>query len=836
MVMLTNTSELAAAAEACLAAGVCILPADLKAKRVALPSWKAYQKRLPTRDELAHWLSPAGASAMCIVAGAVSGGIEMLDFDCQAEAFDAWCRLVEAEMPGLVGRLAIERSQGLGKHVGYRFEGIVPGSMKLAEKVCVAADPESAIYMGKTYAARKVGECYEYYPTLIETRGEGGIFLCAPSTGYILMQGRFEDLPIITAVEREVLLRCARSFNERPEMAPLPKVASAAGDRPGDGFNDRGDVRGVLRRHGWTKVRPGDNEHWRRPGKDDGWSATFNGQVFYCFTSSAPPFDLNRGYSKFQVYALLEHGGDYSKAASALRAQGYGSPQSPASSIQSEAQVVHPQPLPLDDPTPPAMPSGLLCGWMGLMAERIAEATETPIELSSLLCLAAVATAVQGKFSVRPEGGYFEPLNIWTAPAMKSGQRKTAVHRLATRPLLDWERAKCKEAAQEIKAVESQIKTLQARVAKLRSRCAAEDDAAQQEKLQQEIDQIESSMPQMPVTPRLFTQDVTPEHLGTMMAEQGEKMALLSDEGGIFDILAGRYSSGIPNLDLFLQAHSGSPARVDRGSRPSVILDHPLLTMGLSPQPDVLRALSNKPGFRGRGLLARFLYALPESKMGYRDLEPRQVPGHIADRYAEGIRILLDTPQRYDSQRNEFFPHVLMFSDAAYGIWKDHQRRVEVQLREGGRFGGMTDWAGKLPGAVARVAGLMHCAQFALEGVGPADRQIDEQVMGRAVQLGELLAEHALIIFDLMSDNGAMESARKLWRHIQASQMSSFSFSEIWHPLRGTFKTSEDIEPAVEMLLDHRLILPGDEGAALRRGRRGRRFIVNPRALEANGS
>ena len=374
-----------------------------------------------------------------------------------------------------------------------------------------------------------------------------------------------------------------------------------------------------------------------------------------------------------------------------------------------------PEPLPLDDPSTPAMPEDLLDGWLGTMARGIAEATETPFELPALLCLSAAATAAQGRFSVRPEPGYFEPVNLWTAPAMKSGQRKTAVHKLATGPLVDWERVRCRETADERQAVESKVKTLQARAAKLRAQCAGEDDPRERDRLQEEIEELEASMPRIPVAPRLFTQDVTPEHLGTMMAEQSERMAILSDEGGIFDVLAGRYSGGIPNLDLFLQAHSGAPVRVDRGSRPSVVLDHPLLTMGLSPQPDVLRALSTKPGFRGRGLLARFLYALPQSRMGYRDLDPRQVPDSVAGRYAEGLHRLLEILPREDAEAGTVHPHVLALDGGAYGAWKEHQRRVEVELRETGRFAGMTDWAGKLPGAVARLAGLMHCARWALE-------------------------------------------------------------------------------------------------------------------------
>jgi len=490
-----------------------------------------------------------------------------------------------------------------------------------------------------------------------------------------------------------------------------------------------------------------------------------------------------------------------------------------------------PDPVPLDDPAPPPMPEDILDGWLGLMARQIAEATETPVELSALLCLSAVATAAQGRFSVRPEPGYFEPVNIWTAPAMKSGQRKTAVHRLATGPLVAWERARCQETADERQAIESKVKTLQARVTRLRAQCAAEDDSEKRKSLQDEIEAVELSMPQVPVAPRLFTQDVTTEHLGTMMAEQGELMAILSDEGGIFDVLAGRYSSGIPNLDLFLQAHSGAPVRVDRGSRPPVVLNHPLLTIGLSPQPDVLRALSTKPGFRGRGLLARFLYALPRSRMGYRDLEPRQVDDPVAVRYAEGLhRLLAILPPPADPE-GAVHPHVLALDGAAYGVWKDHQRRVEVDLRETGRFAGMTDWGGKLPGATARLAGLIHCARWALEPGNPVDRLIDRDTMQQAVRLSELLAEHALAVFDLMSDDGGLESARKVWRHIQDHRLTCFAFSEIWHPLRGTFKTTADIEPAVETLMDHNLVLPIEEQMQGKRGRRGRRYLVNPKAM-----
>ncbi len=87
----------------------------------------------------------------------------------------------------------------------------------------------------------------------------------------------------------------------------------------------------LLERHGWKYLRTdGENQRWQRPAKNgDGISASLGiagahaGKLFV-FSSSAAPLEADRGYSAFQVYAVLEHGGDWSAAARALAAEGYG--------------------------------------------------------------------------------------------------------------------------------------------------------------------------------------------------------------------------------------------------------------------------------------------------------------------------------------------------------------------------------------------------------------------------------------------------------------------------------------------------------------------------------
>lgn len=316
-----------------LAAGLCVLPARLDQKRPVVASWKQYQQRLPTDVEVGAWFS--NGHALCILTGAVSGNAEMLDFDAGGALYDRWAQIAEEQAPGLLARLVMERSQRGGRHVTYRCAEPVCGNMKLAQRLSSGSRPE----------------------TLIETRGEGGLFLCAPSPGYELLQGSFTALPVITAEERDILLSAAWALNEHvPAPEPIPGGCSNLA-RPGDDFGVRGDVRAVLVKHGWTLAKAGENEYWRRPGKTAGWSATLKDRTLYIFSSNAAPFEPGKAYGPFGVYAMLEHGGDYSAAAGTLRTLGYGQ-ETPSAGVDISGIVAQagtqgdPPPVLVDDPGP----------------------------------------------------------------------------------------------------------------------------------------------------------------------------------------------------------------------------------------------------------------------------------------------------------------------------------------------------------------------------------------------------------------------------------------------------------------------------------------------------
>ena len=311
-----------ATAMAYLAAGLSCLPAAKARKHPAIGSWKNWQTRLPTEVEVRAWFSNAH-DAICVVSGAVSGNLECMDFDNGGELFAAWMEKVDT---GLLAKLVIEQTPSGGYHVCYHCESPVEGNLKLAR-----------------------GNRDGKLKTLIETRGEGGLFLCAPTEGYALQQGDFAHLPTISADARKALLEAARSLDELPAAStPTAPAGANVGQRgadsaptggkdafdlaPGDDFNARGDVHPLLLAAGWQFAgnNPDGNELWTRPGKDprNGISATYKDGSFYVFSSNAAPFEPNVMYSPFAVYATLNHNGDYTAAASALLSQGYGKAKS----------------------------------------------------------------------------------------------------------------------------------------------------------------------------------------------------------------------------------------------------------------------------------------------------------------------------------------------------------------------------------------------------------------------------------------------------------------------------------------------------------------------------
>ena len=288
----------------------------------------------------------------------------------------------------------------------------------------------------------------------------------------------------------------------------------------------------------------------------------------------------------------------------------------------------------------PGFPVAALPDWAAAEVGALAVFTQTPPDLGATVLLAVLSAAAGGRAVVEVRGSWREPVNLYAVAAMPSGARKSAVFAELTGPLMETEHALVEKTRPAILENETQRRVAQ-RDAERAAMAASglDNDDARKEAMANAIAAAQlAEAITVPVMPRLIADDVTPEASATLLAEQGGRLAVLSAEGGIFSMLAGRYSGGVPSLEVFLKGHSGDMLRVDRKGRPPEHIAQPALTLGLCVQPEVLRTIAGMPGFRARGLLARILYSLPPNLVGHREIGTPPVPEDIRDAYASSVQ------------------------------------------------------------------------------------------------------------------------------------------------------------------------------------------------------
>ena len=554
------------AAREYVAAGLSLIPIDAKSKCPPEGfSWKVYQRRQPDDGELCAWVGRYPGFG--VVGGKVSGhrngdgeakdALEILDLEAIAP-LEEFRQLVEEAAPGLLGQLPRVKTPTDGRHIYYRC-AIVEGNQKLAQRAVEVADADlprtddGALDKKEIQklGLREIGGKYFKVRTLIETRGEGGQVLsplCLPGTHpsggvYKVLGGDLRHIPTIPPSHRDILLTAARACNEFVEPAKAKGRREAGREKPGADYNGRFDVdekvRALLREGGWTLFRSdGLGELWSRPGVDDHCSARlFSDGAFYVFSSNAAPFAINEAYTPFGVYAELKHGGDYSAAAKALAAEGYGDQRKQqqgavTSETAEDAPITWSEPRPIPDGLLPVpkMDSRLIPaafrGWISDIADRL----QVPLEFPAIPAIVAAASVIGNQIRIYPKAhdDWAVTPNLWGAVVGRPGTMKSPAILEAIKPL----RRLCAEAA---KTYEEDQKTWKFEKEAQKARQAAtrkkmEQAAKNGDNLDSFKDDWADDEQSEPIERRYVINDSTVEKFGALLNQNPNGLLLFRDE------------------------------------------------------------------------------------------------------------------------------------------------------------------------------------------------------------------------------------------------------------------------------------------------------------------
>lgn len=687
-------SDVYTAALAAHDAGLCVLPPkEDGTKAPDTPSWKARQTIPTTRQEIDAWYAAGRRSGIGYVTGAVSGNLELLDFD-DLDTYKAFRALAEAAgLAPILDRVRegyLETSPG-GVHLLYRCETIA-GNTKLARRVDNAGE----------------------IAVLIETRGEGGYVVAAPSNGrvhpaggaYRVLRGGVATIATITPDERAELHALARSLDQMPKDK-APGAADRDSGLPGDDYNQRGDVLALLKEHGWAVVFERDGVlHLRRPGKDRGTSATFGiggTRYFYPFTSSTI-FEPGRAYSPFAVYAILEHAGDFIAAAHALAEGGYGEP---AARIVRGSPGVSGQGL--EDLPAPVFPVDVLPPVVRTYVNAAGESLSVPPEMVAVPLLGLAGALIGNRLHVALKASWREYPSLYIAIVARPGAAKTPALNLAKWPL----------DAMQGEALDA-----------YRLRLAAFDD--EMDAWKNEGQKRGEPKPEKPKLRHYFSTEPTIEALAAIL-EPSPGVAVVRDEisgwvGSLDQYRGGKGS----DRQQFLSLWSGGVIKADRKGGATIYVEHPVACVVGGIQPDLAGVLHDEAQRRD-GFVERILPVVPEVGVA-RWTEAAPTTDQYRD-VLDAFRTLDRLP--YADRTGDGLPtgsvNLSAGAKTAFVQWFDENAAL-IANTDGLAAG----FCSKLPAHVARLALILHALWH------PDDPRvmIEAARMADAIELGEFFRAH----------------------------------------------------------------------------------------------
>lgn len=422
--------------------------------------------------------------------------------------------------------------------------------------------------------------------------------------------------------------------------------------------------------------------------------------------------------------------------------------------------------------------------------KAVAAHTQTAVDMAAVISLGVLAVCLQGKYLVQGTPGYFEPLSLYVVVIASPGERKSGVMRDMTRFLYQYEQDFNEARAPEVKENRQKRMELQRQINGLEKKVEQTGNRETELELRDLENQLEELPELKPV--RFFADDCSSEALTSLLAQNGGSFAVLSTEGGIFDIMAGRYSNKA-NLDVWLKGHCGDAIRVDRLGRDAEYIPHPALSAILTIQPSVLDDIMSNDTMSGRGLLARFLYANPQSQIGRRVFCAPPIPAQTAEGFGKVIYELMELPR-------EEQPRILTLSGKATQVISDYFQEHERFLMGEGQA--ISDWASKYIGAVLRIAGLLHVVE---EGAG--DRVIKGETLRRAIGIGSYFLSHSSYAYSMMGTDLSIRKASFVLAKLKKNAVQELKRSELLRMCRGKFfKKVEDILPTLELLESHHYI------------------------------
>lgn len=488
------------------------------------------------------------------------------------------------------------------------------------------------------------------------------------------------------------------------------------------------------------------------------------------------------------------------------------------------------EPVPLAPPAPLPLDAAKLRG-IGAMAQAVADSLQVPVDLPAWLGMAVASTAIGGRRAVSPKPDWVEPVTLYTMPVAAPGEMKSPALSLMGAPVYA-EQKRRREDDKAIVARDQQDRRIgESIVADAETKVIKASDPEKRKNARKDLEAARDELDllgQPKVYTQLIADDTTPEAATDVIAEQGERLAVLSTESSFLGNIGGRYSKNA-NPEIVLKAWSHEPHSVNRKSGQPVMLERPNLSLGLAVQPGFLTGMGETGDvFEARGLMARFIFAMPTSRVGDRVYDTAAVPPDIRESYTAAVLRMMETIWDDDEYR------VMDLDVKAQELFRSFWEALEPRHKAHGDLAAVEGWAKKLPGQVLRIAAVLALFE------APDALTVSGEVMDDAISLVPYLICHARLVADLMSEErqSRLGPARAVLEWIRRTgQRGRFAAGDVEKAVRGQKWCTEmaDVDGALDLLERSAWVrqVPPPERPEGVKGRPPKpRYVANPAVFE----
>ena len=519
------------------------------------------------------------------------------------------------------------------------------------EKFCIAKTKSSGyhiLYKTKRVEGNlKLAKLKGHKEAVIETRGVGGYVFIYPDN--IVGKKPYDQIDYISDEDRDILFSFSRMYNYQEEIQLEPKKEktefSSGKITPWQDFNERNSVfdivqsdfsivanhnkKIVIKRYGATSPHSG------YIFKDTGCMYLFSTGTIYPHETLITPF---------LAYVYKHYNGDFSKAASDLYKEGYGSRIEtktkekekllPSNQEKIERYLIDKNNLafPVDIFPKPIQSYILECN----------EKLDSNIDYMGCSMLWLISICLGNTFEMEVKKGWVENGSLWVSLVGRAGVGKTPSISNIIAPLI-------KINQREIKKYYKKLDEY-------------EQFAALSKKEQKDVIPVDK-----PKKTQFIANDITLEALVDLHQESDNAVGVFKDElaGWLKDM--NKYRAG-SDLEFWLSCWSGKAVNLNRLTRKGSYVDKPFIPVMGGIQPGILNHFYTEEN-KDNGFMDRMLLSYPDTII--ETYNENEINEEILTWYKDQIIAFYDKIKfacRRDKENN-IIPYTCYFSSEAKKEW-----------------------------------------------------------------------------------------------------------------------------------------------------------------------